>query len=228
MTKKFKLDVSKLEREDSKYQSKRNPKRKPWKLFYTILAILAITFLSAKFLKQSKIISQTNSEGSKRFNYFSKPSDWKTHFGLKSKDGVAQILKLPPVTKIPPSWENLRDKITLYRFKKGQEWINIIDPSLEGCGAAFGMQVGQEDAALGNYYDGLAHLLEHSVYLGQTKKEISLFTDDNAYTAFQSTGYKFGSDDRKFVNAFAVLLDDLYNFKAYPKIKDEVSAIQNE
>ena len=134
----------------------------------------------------------------------------------------------PATGFLPASFESIRDKIKLVTFETGQEWVNIIDPSFKECGAAFGVEVGQQDEMEGGYYNGVAHLLEHSIFLGETPQMRQLFTNWNAYTATQETAFLFSSSAEQFVKAFTEKIEMLYNFKKYPNIKDEVSAVNNE
>ena len=90
------------------------------------------------------------------------------------------------------------------------------------------MEVGFQDENQPGYYEGQAHLLEHAAFLNETPEMRALFTGNNAFTSAQFTGYQLSASSEKFVEAFAARVNQLYNFRKYPNIKDEVSAVNNE
>ena len=150
------------------------------------------------------------------------------HLAVKHPEEVAQMIPLPYTALLPDSFQSIRKNIKLFKFKEGQEWVSIVDPDSTICGATYGMQVGFADEIEDGFYNGIAHLLEHSVFLGETVQMKSLFKDSNAETKSISTNFCFSASPDNFVEAFKSKIDLLYDFKKYPNIKDEVSAVNNE
>ena len=88
--------------------------------------------------------------------------------------------------------------------------------------------VGSQEESEGGYPDGTAHLLEHSIFLGETDETRALYSSWNGFTSLQETAYQSSSSTEKFVEGVEAKIDMIYNFTKYPNIKDEVNAVDNE
>ena len=127
------------------------------------------------------------------------------------------------------SLKYLRNKIKLLKLPNGLTWIHINDHKLKDTSSGnFRVEVGSYDEIRENVENGVAHLLEHSLFLKNTNQEKSLFINWNANTASQATNYLFSTSNKNFKAGFEVYWNNLINFEPLEKIRDELSNVDSE
>ena len=146
---------------------------------------------------------------------------------------VAQLVaELPPRIKAPTDTAVFRHFV----LDNGMRVLLVSDPRFNKSGAALAVNVGQIDDP--KEREGLAHFLEHMLFLGTEKypdiAEYSQFIKanggyDNAYTTFDHTNYQFEVRH----DAFPAALDRFAQFFIAPAFNAdftgrEVTAVHNE
>ena len=140
--------------------------------------------------------------------------------------GFASILALSVVAVAPALAEDTGTQTRTFQLENGIKVLIETDPSLDRSAAALSVNVGSMD---NDGVDGLAHFLEHMLFLGTEKypdpeaySEYLAQNDgySNAYTAEQETNYHFQVRNEAFEGA----LDRFSRFFIDPLITDALSA----
>ena len=125
----------------------------------------------------------------------------------------------------------MEGKISVVELESGIKWLHIEDEFETRPSIAVRVAAGSFDehrSGLKNYYDGIAHLTEHSVFLKLTPEEKNKFSYSNAFTDDQQTQYIFSSTNQQFVDSLGLIASNLFNFSRTPKIRYEVKAVESE
>ncbi len=152
---------------------------------------------------------------------------------LRSRaDGVAVLLPLEAEMtdmNIPFEYRHLRGKITEKRFDSGMTWLHISDDKLPTAGCSIQVKAGMfDEVRTPRFYEGTAHLLEHSVFLRQTPKDKEMYTFWNAFTSSKETQYILAATYQNFHTALAMTSHELFNFEEIQKTLEEVTAVNSE
>lgn len=169
--------------------------------------------------KKSKLESK-NSTKNENFSYKSKFSQDVEFLQHKS-------VNIPNLA-LPPSLFYLRGLIHLIPLPNGLTWLSIQDPLQSSSTGAFRVEAGSYDESRVGVENGVAHLLEHSFFLKNTPSQRNLFSNWNANTGSQATNFMFTTTTDRFVSGLGVYWDDISNFTATEKIKDELENVNSE
>ncbi len=131
---------------------------------------------------------------------------------------------------LPFRYRHLKGKITEKKFDSGMKWLHIDNSEYATSGFSIRIAAGSFDEYRPDYetYDGMAHLLEHSIFLRQTDEEKQLFTYWNAFTDSQETQYISTSTAANLPQALNVTIRALFNFTLNPETATEVKAVDSE
>jgi len=142
---------------------------------------------------------------------------------------VATLVAATPVDELPPRIVSPTDTAVIHRFvlDNGMRVLLVSDPKFNKSGAALVVSAGQLDDPAER--EGMAHFLEHMVFLG-TEKYPDVASYDgfvgsnggysNAYTASDHTNYQFEVRHE----ALAEALDRFAQFFIAPKFSPEFTA----
>lgn len=129
---------------------------------------------------------------------------------------------------VPDSFKYLISNISNTQLQGGIDWVHIDDNMTDQCSAGFGIFAGSFDEIAQGEYHGIAHLLEHSVFLKETSEVRSLEVSWNAFTDSRVTDYIFSSSIDNYSKVLKTKLELLTNFEAIKKLKDEVNVVNSE
>lgn len=131
--------------------------------------------------------------------------------------------------KLPYSMEHLRNQIQIKLLDSGINYFVIYDPSAKESASCFSIKSGSfHEQFIENISFGVAHLLEHSIFLHILPKERNLLSTWNAWTGNESTQYMFSTSNKNFLRSFEIYWGLLSNFTKTHKIYNETSAIDSE
>lgn len=130
---------------------------------------------------------------------------------------------------LPLEYRYLADKVSLTEYPNGLKWVHLDDEQTSTIDCGIQVQAGMfDEVRLPNTYPGTAHLLEHSVFLNQTKEQRALFSYWNAFTTDQQTQYHFSTTEAHAIEGLKIAFTSLFNFQENAKSKDEINAVQSE
>ena len=152
----------------------------------------------------------------------------KPNLGNTLLDLIKNLEKKDP--KKTKNREKVQKEIQLFflRTSSGVEWIHINATSKKKCGMSMGMNVGSFQEIEGDFYEGTAHLLEHSIFLKETPEVKANYPYWNGATTDQETFFYAETRSDLFKEGFKYKIDELMKFEPSEKIKDEVFAVNNE
>lgn len=173
------------------------------------------------------------------FIYISKPPPQKINPPKKKSHFFSEFFigenapKSTPIHKdpkinLPFAYSSLKNKIFYQKMVNGVEWLHVNDEKTESCAAAIGLSVGSYEETQGDFYGGMAHLLEHSFFLVEGPELRNGIEEWNAFTTSQKTDFIFSCKKDYFLNFFDYKWDEITLFKPTDKILDEISAVNNE
>lgn len=137
---------------------------------------------------------------------------------------MTTIIDTTSVPILTPSFKERETK--KLKLQNGMQVLLIHDPSAKQSGAALSVEVGGWSDP--DEYPGMAHFLEHMLFLGNTKypeeSEYHKFIDEhggqsNAFTAYQNTTYMFSVNN----NAFTDALDRFSQFFISPTFTESAT-----
>ena len=135
----------------------------------------------------------------------------------------------PSGMPVPFEYFDLPTKIVEKTFPSGLRWVHINDEGIDIVESVIAVQAGFFDETRGEFPEGTAHLLEHSIFLPRAESEEPLFSNTNALTETQYTMYYNQATAANFPKAFEVALRDLFKFKVLKdQILNEVKAVNSE
>lgn len=153
-------------------------------------------------------------------------------FARSRAEGIAVLLPLESEMtemNIPFEYRHLKGKISQKKFDSGMGWLHISDDKLPTAGCSIQVKAGMFDEVRSpRYYEGTAHLLEHSVFLRQTPKDKEMYTFWNAFTSSQETQYILAATYQNFHKALQMTTHQLFNFEEIQKTLEEVTAVNSE
>ena len=132
---------------------------------------------------------------------------------------------------LPFEFRHLEGRINVTRLESGIDWLHIEDPKVQNILVSVRVAAGSfDESRIGSrrFYDGIAHLTEHSVFLKMTPEQKSQFSYTNAFTDDQQTQYLFTTTNNLGSSSLQLIASNLFNFSTTPKIRDEVKAVESE
>lgn len=131
--------------------------------------------------------------------------------------------------KLPYSMEYLRNQIQIKIQESGISYLVMYDSTAKESAACFSMSSGSyHEKFIDDVSEGVAHLLEHSIFLKMKSRERNLLSTWNAWTGDESTQYMFATSNKNFLNSFQIYWRLLSNFTKTDKIYNETNAVDSE
>ena len=130
---------------------------------------------------------------------------------------------------LPYSMEYVRNNIKIGVLENGLKYFLIDNNQLKESAATFSMGVGMfHETFLPDLSEGVAHLLEHSIFMNINNKARDLLSYWNSWTDTENTQFTFSTSNKNFLKGFETYWKAIAEFAKIPEIRAETKSIENE